>query len=1090
MPGARSEDRKRSIPFSSLPSLLQSHAKRIPDRPAILAPGHAPLTYGRFYQHIETTGVALRAMGIGRRDRVAVVLPNGPEMTSAILAVAANAACAPMNPAYGPEELDRYFDDLRPCALITRAGTDSPARRVALSRGVCVVDISSAPDAEAGLFTLTGDVGRAGSREAVSSDDVALLLLTSGTTARPKIVPLTHANVCASAYSSVAALALRETDRCLNVLPLFHGHGLIATVMTSLAAGASIVSTPGCDIERFFGWITTFRPTWYSAVPTMHQAILAQARQHPEQAADSRLRLIRSASAPLPPRVFAELERTFETTVIEFYGMTETASSPIACNPLPPGQRKAGSVGLPVGLDVAIMDEGGSLLSGGHTGQVVVRGASVMRSYDGDPSATAAAFAGDWFKTGDRGFFDDEGYLFLAGRTREMINRGGEKVTPREVDEALLEHPAVAEAVTFAMAHATLGEDVAAAIVLRPGATVTPQDIRQFASSRVADFKVPRQVFVLKEIPKSSTGKVQRIGLAARLGLDGPVASARTSILPPRTALEKALAKFWAQILQVEQIGIHDDFFALGGDSLLAARVLTHMYQITHREVEVARFFAAPTVAEMARHLETLIRAGQAPHPSSAVVSVSRKDRPPASIAQERLWNLQQALPGMPFFNVLYALRLTSGVDGAVLERSLNEVVRRHESLRTTFDVVDGRHVQLIAPCLTVPLSFHDLRALSKPKKEAAAHRLIEAELVHSFDLVHGPLFRASLVGLAEQEHLLLIGMHQVVCDGWSLGVLVEELTALYGAFSARKPSPLTPLSIQYADFTHWQRDWQSHPDMAAQLAYWRGQLRDPLPVIKLASVRAGRTTDNFRTARREIALPASLMEAAKRFSHREGGTLFMALVAALNVLLQRYSGVDDVRVATNVANRNRPGSERLIGPLVNTVVLRTDLGGDPTPREVMRRVRATSLAAFAHQDLPFEELVETLEHERALEPSALAPVMILLQNAGLRPPTSSGHSLAFEEANPSMPMPLVTITTFDVIVTLSESSQGLVGTCVYKPFFGAKMIDHMLRDFQKVLEHMVAQPERPISSIPVLPKQSEFRRGGNVSLKKKLSTP
>jgi non-ribosomal peptide synthetase component F len=230
-------------------------------------------------------------------------------------------------------------------------------------------------------------------------------------------------------------------------------------------------------------------------------------------------------------------------------------------------------------------------------------------------------------------------------------------------------------------------------------------------------------------------------------------------------------------------------------------------------------------------------------------------------------------------------------------------------------------------------------------------------------------------------------------------------------------------------------------------------------------------------------------MEAAKRFSHREGGTLFMALVAALNVLLQRYSGVDDVRVATNVANRNRPGSERLIGPLVNTVVLRTDLGGDPTPREVMRRVRATSLAAFAHQDLPFEELVETLEHERALEPSALAPVMILLQNAGLRPPTSSGRSLAFEEANPSMPMPLVTITTFDVIVTLSESSQGLVGTCVYKPFFGAKMIDHMLRDFQKVLEHMVAQPERPISSIPVLPKQSDFRRGGNVFLKKKPST-
>jgi acyl-CoA synthetase (AMP-forming)/AMP-acid ligase II len=1068
MPGARSEDRKQSVPFSCLPRLLEYHAKRIPDLPAILAPGRAPLTYGRLYQHIETMGRALRAMGIGRRDRVAVVLPNGPEMTVAILTVAANAACAPMNPAYAAEELDRYFADLRPRALLTQAGTDSPARRVALSRGVRVVEISSAPDGEAGLFTLLEDDGSIRSREAVSSGDVALLLLTSGTTARPKIVPLTHANVCASAHSSSAALALRETDRCLNVLPLFHGHGLIATVMTSLAAGASIVSTPGCEIDRFFGWITTFRPTWYSAVPTMHQAILAQARQHPEQAADGRLRLIRSASAPLPPRVFAELERTFETSVIEFYGMTETASSPIACNPLPPRQRKAGSVGIPVGLDVAIMDEGGTLLPGGRTGQVVVRGASVMADYDGDPSATAAAFAGDWFKTGDQGFFDDDGYLFLAGRTREMINRGGEKVTPREVDEVLLEHPAVVEAVTFAMPHATLGEDVAAAIVLRPDVAATPQDIRQFAIGRVADFKVPRQVFIVSEIPKSSTGKVRRVGLAAKLALATTAAMPPISV-PPRTPLEQTLAGFWAQILQVERIGIHDDFFALGGDSLLAARVLTHMYQITHREVEVARFFAAPTVAEMARHLETLIQAGQAPRPSLGVVSVSREDQPPASIAQERLWKLQQALPGMPFFNVLYVLRLTSPVDVAVLERSINEIVRRHELLRTIFDVVDGRHVQAIASCLTVPLPFDDLRALSKSKKEAIAHQLIEGELLHSFDLAQGPLFRARLVRLAGQEHLLLIAMHQVICDGWSLGVLVGELAALYDAFSAREPSPLRPLSIQYADFAHWQRHWQSHPDIVAQLAYWRGQLHDPLPVMKLAGARSGRTIDGFRTARREIALPASLSEAAKRFSHREGGTLFMALVAALKVLLHRYSGQDDLRVATNVANRNRPESERLIGPLVNTVILRTNLSGDPSPQEVMRRVRATTLAAFAHQDLPFEELVETLERERAFEPVALAQAMILLQNAALRPMASSGNKLTFEEANPSMPLPLVTITTFDVILMLSESTGGLAGTCVYKPhLFGARMIDQLLRGFQKVLEHMVTQPERPISAIRV----------------------
>ena len=340
---------------------------------------------------------------------------------------------------------------------------------MALSRGIRIIELSTAADAEAGLFTLTGDQGACASDEPASPGDVALLLLTSGTTSRPKIVPLTHANICASAYSWSAALALRETDRCLNVLPLFHGHGLTATLLASLAAGASVVCTPGCDVNSFFAWLTAFRPTWYSAVPTMHQAILAAARHHRERAADCRLRFIRSASAPLPPRVFAELERTFETRVIEFYGMTETAAAPIACNPLPPRRRKAGSVGVPVDLDVAIMDEGGALLPDGETGQVVVRGASVMSRLRRRPDRrTEAAFAGDWFKTGDLGFFDDDGYLFIAGRTREIINRGGEKIAPREVDEVLLEHPAVAEAVTFAVPHATLGEDVASAIVLRP----------------------------------------------------------------------------------------------------------------------------------------------------------------------------------------------------------------------------------------------------------------------------------------------------------------------------------------------------------------------------------------------------------------------------------------------------------------------------------------------------------------------------------------------------------------------------------------------------------------------------------------------
>jgi Condensation domain len=320
---------------------------------------------------------------------------------------------------------------------------------------------------------------------------------------------------------------------------------------------------------------------------------------------------------------------------------------------------------------------------------------------------------------------------------------------------------------------------------------------------------------------------------------------------------------------------------------------------------------------------------------------------------------------------------------------------------------------------------------------------------------------------LGQREHLLVFSMHQVISDGWSLGVLVNELTALYDAFFSGAESPLAPLPIQYSDFASWQRQWQSHPDIVAQLAYWREQLHDPLPVMKLTTARPKRIIDNFRTARREWALPESLSEAAKRFSQREGGTLFMALIAALKTLLHRYLGQEDLRVATNIANRNRPETQRLIGPLAHTVILRTNLGGDPNPREVMRRVRATTLAAFAHQDLPFEELVETLKRERGLEPAALAPVMFLLQNAALRPMASSGHMLAFEEADPSTLLPTLTMTTFDVILMLRESAHDLVGSCVYRPhLFGVTTIDRLLRDFQEVLEQMVRQPERPISAI------------------------
>ena len=462
---------------------------------------------------------ALNAVGIGRGDRVAIVLPNGPEMATGFLGVAACATAAPLNPAYKLDEFNFYLSDLRPAAIILLAGDTGPAHAAAAQAGVPV--ISLVPGEPAGVFTLDTSAlpaAAAARPGAAEPDDVALVLHTSGTTARPKIVPLTGRNVAASARHIARALALTSADVGLNIMPLFHIHGLIAATLASLEAGAAVSCTPGFNAFKFAEWMGAVRPSWYTAVPTMHQAILMRIRDKPEQARAFGLRLIRSSSASLPPQVMAELEEVFAAPVVEAYGMTEAAHQ-MACNPLPPQPRKPGSVGVAAGPEIAVMDDTGALMPQGAVGEIVIRGPNVTPGYDNNPAANAGAFTDGWFRTGDQGRLDDEGYLFLTGRLKEQINRGGEKVSPLEVDVVLLDHPAVAQVVTFGIPHDKLGEEVAAIVVLKENQHATEQDIRDFAAARLAGYKVPRRVLMMDDLPKGATGKVQRVGLAKKLGL-------------------------------------------------------------------------------------------------------------------------------------------------------------------------------------------------------------------------------------------------------------------------------------------------------------------------------------------------------------------------------------------------------------------------------------------------------------------------------------------------------------------------------------------------------------------------------------------
>jgi amino acid adenylation domain-containing protein len=1046
--------------------VLADWAERTPDAPAILASGRLPLTYIRLRRHIDEVGQTLHAIGLSRHDRVALVLPNGPEMAVACLAVAAVMTCAPLNPAYSASEFAFYLTALHPQALLIQSGVDSPARAVAQAHNIRIIELLCPPAASAGLFSLVHEecTPTAPPRFAMPGD-VAFVLHTSGTTSQPKIVPLTHTNVCTAAHNLCTALALSTSDRCLNILPLFHTYGLVCALLTSLTAGASTVCLPGFDASCFFTCLEEFRPTWYQAVPVMHQEILARATQHREIIARCPLRLIRSGTAPLLPSVRAQLESKFKIPLIEGWGMVE-ACGPVTCNAPLSRQRRAGSVGLAIGTEIAIMDEAGAVRPAGAIGEVVVRGATVMQGYENDPTANRDAFIHGWFRSGDAGYLDNDGYLFLTGRIKEVINRGGEKIAPQEVDGVLMSHPAVAQAATFAVPHARLGEDVAAAVVLRPHAALTASDLRQFAVTRLAAFKVPSQVLIVDDIPKDPTsGKLQRLALAEKLGLTAPGREQPAMLggtAAPRTQLEETLVALWAQVLGIDCVGIDDNFSQLGGDSILASQIISRVREIMHVELSFRSFFEKPTVAGMARSIEAAGKTAsglQVP----PLQPVPRDNALPLSYAQQRLWFLEHLEPSRAAYNLPLACRFTGVLNVSALEQSLGEMVRRHDILRTTFPSVDGLPVQAIVPDLALPLRVVDLQALPLTAREAAAQHLATEAARCPFDLAHGPLVRATLLRLSSEDHVLLLILHHIIFDGWSAEVFWRELAALYTAICTGLPISLPALPLQYADFAVWQRQWLQGEVLEAQLTYWKQQLGDTLPVLELPTDRPRPPVQTFQGARQSLLLPASLTAALKTLSQQEGVTLFMTLLAAFQTLRCRYTGQTDLVVGTPIAGRTRAETEGMLGSFANTLVLRSDLSGNPRFRELLGRVREVTLGAYDHQDLPFEKLVEILQPARDLSRNPLVQVMVVLQPS---PPLI--------RELPGVTVQPVTVDNntakFELTLFFQHTEQGLLTTVEYNTdLFDRATITRMLDHFHTLLDGIIVDPEQCLADLPLL---------------------
>ncbi len=987
-------------PPSTIPELIAASARRRGDAAALLATtGPAPLSWADLAAHARATAGILARLGVARSDRVAIVLPNGPSMLTAFVGVAHAATAAPLNPAYREPELEFYLDDLDAAALLVEDDA-GPAAAVARRRGIPVIRVRPSV-ASAGAFDLEAlaDPSRGVAEpdrplSPAAPDDVALVLHTSGTTSRPKIVPLRHRNVCASAAHIAATLALREDDRCLNVMPLFHIHGLIGATLSTLFAGASIVATPGFRAPSFAGWLGDHRPSWYTAVPTMHQAILARAEPDPEAIRGHGLRLIRSSSASLAPAVLERLEAVFGVPVIESYGMTEAAHQ-MTSNPLPPRPRKPGSVGPAAGPEVSIVSDDGRHLPTGEIGEVVIRGPNVTAGYAGAPEANDAAFIADgWFRTGDQGRLDEDGYLVLTGRLKEIINRGGETIAPREIDEALLLHEAVAQAVAFAVPDERLGEAVGAAVVLREGARATEGELRAFAAARLSNAKVPAVIVLLDAVPKGPTGKIQRIGMAERLGvgaIDGAAPSRQASFREPGSETERRLAAAASAILAVDRLGVDDDFFAAGGDSLLAAELVARVDDELDVELPLHVFLARPTVAGIAAFVDAERAAGRTTT-SPGRDAEDDASSSPLSFPQRAVWVHERLAPGTPENGRAMAIELRGALDAGDLARALARVVARHEPLRTRVAVERGEPRGSSVPAPTeVPLTLDDLGGASPDDRDAgllAVHRdLARAR----FDLEAGALLKARLVRLEPLRHALCLGIHHVAFDGSSAALLIDELAAELGGRTVE------PLPTRHATLARRQRARAESGELERPLERLveliEGAPRLGLPAAADAEADAGEPwRGDAVIARLEPAVHERMRRAAGAFA----ATPFHVFLAACARLLHEVTGRDDVLLGTLVAGRDRPDSRRMIGCLVNEVPVRIAGIEDADAAGLIARARAAAFAATGCADVPLELLVRRRRTPVVLGRHPLTDVFV--EWRALPEPDGDAGSLALRE--------------------------------------------------------------------------------------------
>ena len=903
-------------------------------------------------------------------------------MAVALLGVLkAGGAYVPLDPAFPTGRIAMMLDDARVKVLLTQRDL-----RESLPAGdaevVCLDSdwpaIEGEPDTPPGV--------------AVSPENLAYVIYTSGSTGRPKGVQVPHGALTNFLTSMAGLLGVTERDTLLAVTTLSFDIAALE-VYLPLTVGARVEILPrdvAADGARLADRLSRGDVSILQATPATWRLLLEGGwRGTPGLA-------ILCGGEALP-RALADRLVDKGEALWNLYGPTETTIwSSLA--KVEPGDAPV-TIGRPIArTQLYVLDARLRPVPVGVAGELYIGGAGVARGYYRRPALTAERFLPDPFgkspgariyRTGDLARWRPDGALECLGRADHQVKVRGFRVELGEVEAALARHPAIREAAVVAREDATGEQALVAYYAARDGYAPNSAELRQWLGEGLPEYMVPSTFVAVDALPLTPNGKIDRNALPAPDQVGG---DAGLDYVPPRGPIEEALVGIWGELLGRDRVGVRDNFFELGGHSLFATQLLARLRDTFAVEPTLRDFLDDPTVAGLSRLIDRELAAGS----GLQVPPIERdgRDGPiPASFAQQRLWFLDQLEPGGASYNIPTAVRLKGDLDVDALGRALNEVVRRHEVLRTTFAAEGGVPRQVISPGLDLPMAVVDLEHVPDSGREAHARLLIEDEARRPFDLARGPLLRASLLRLAEREQIVLVTMHHIASDGWSIGVLVREVAALYDAFLAGHPSPLPEPTIQYADYAAWQRAWLQGDALKALLDFWSGQLAG-VPTLELPADRPRPPSMSGRGGTRSIVVPKAVVDELKVLGRKEGATLFMALLSAFQALLHRYTGQTDIVVGSPIAGRTRSELEELIGFFVNTLVLRGDLSGDPSFREILGRIRKAALDAYAHQDLPFEQLVGALHPGRDASRTPIFQVMFALQNGPCRRRSGAGLDL------------------------------------------------------------------------------------------------